>query len=129
MRCNRGISKKRESIIENGPPSIKNLIMIGAAYVFSGLNCFFAGITSEYRSLIMGGVVLLLVAPVCLLDKRKDMRGTLGCVASCIVFFLFSAFISWAVSFWWIVVCSCEVFFCALIILIMRMKTGDGSMS
>ena len=108
----------------NIPHLIENTIIIVLAYCFSGFNLVAAGLHASGlhvdRYLIMGGVAMLLMVPVSILDDRKEMRGMLYTLGCCIIHLAICVVLSVAFSFWWMVAYGCEVLLGFIIVVMMK---------
>lgn len=99
----------------------KTLIII-MAYIFSAFNFLVSGLVFNDKDDIVMGVVMLFMIPIVILDKRKEMRGSLATALTCIMHFTFCLGISYLHSFWWMTAYLCEIIFCFIIVLISKRK-------
>ncbi len=121
------------------------LFIIMMSYALSGINLVCAGIYYAnitgwivLRHIILLGGVMLLMAPISILDKRREMQGNFAVVCSCAVYLIFCVMLALLFSRWWLVVCVLETLLCLGGIIIYTRgtnsrkrtkKTGDGSAS
>ena len=108
----------------NTPHLRENTTIIFLAYLFSGMNFIFAGKFLDkvldirvFPHCILGGVVLLVMAIVSLLDKRKEMRSTPYVIGMAIVHCMCSSIFFPLLSLGWIGIYVCEVVLSIIIVL------------
>lgn len=103
----------------NVPHFFEKTALIVSSYCFSGINFLICSHLYDVRTCVLG-VIFLIMVPITFWDKRKEMRGTLYTVLSCIMHFAFCIIFSILYSFWWLAIYCGEVVLSVLAIAIAK---------
>jgi len=112
----------------------KNVLIIMLSYLFSGVNFLISSFYLKAADIVLSryaialAAIMLMMAVVSVLDPRKENRGIFAAICTCIIFFAFCIALACVVSTSFIVICPCEITFCAIIVYVSK-KTGDSSPS
>ena len=78
------------------------------AYFLSSINIFISGVLSGKESGmqidILLGIVLMLMVPISIFDRKRENRGTIATIGACIIHLTFCVMLSCLLSPWWMAV-------------------------
>lgn len=98
--------KKGKHLLKGGLVILLNnkLITIILAYCFTGINLIVSGLLNRNDYYLIGiGIIMLMMIPITIFDKREEMRGTLYTVFMIVLHFIFCFAISLILSsYWWL---------------------------
>ena len=106
----------------NTPNLREKTIIIGMAYLFSGVNCIANRLVCTEGSVAQGslllGIMMLLMVPISVMDKKRENRGMLATICACLVHLAFSGLFAYLSAPWWIAVYAVEVAAIAVVVFI-----------
>lgn len=110
---------------KNTPYLKEKTIIICMGYLFSGINLLAFGVFPSEKTLnvlqkisIPLGIVMLLMVPVSIIDKRRANRGTAAVMGTCLIHLLLCAVLSYVSSICWLIIYICEAVLCCGVIIV-----------
>lgn len=123
MRHKQKHGKKAFFVSSSNTPNLREkTIIIGMAYLFSGVNCIVDRLVCAEGSVVQGrlllGIMMLLMVPISVMDEKRENRGMLATICACLVHLAFSGMFAYLSTPWWMAVYAVEVAVIAVVVFI-----------